>query len=399
MPIDDLGGVPATKPRHGADRTEPTLDAKRRYLASAAAHPGLPGVVECIETHMSCVFLAGDRVFKLKKPVRFPFLDFSTTGGREFYCREELRLNARLAPDVYLGLLALQVLDDDAGDGTCSAESVGAAAGRPREGGAEADAGGSEPHGWRFALVPEHRLPAPGRTVDWLVLMRRLPAQRALHTLIAQGGVQPPDVAALVRVLASFYGRAAKCSLPAATYVAHFQREQAANREVLLRPQFALRGAARALEALDAALLAQATPLGERAAGGHVVEGHGDLRPEHVWLLPTPVVIDCLEFNAALRQVDPFDELAFLALECEMAGAPWIGAQLLAGCTAALTNRPDAALMNLYTAHRALLRARLAMAHLLDPQPRTPAEWAPRAQRYVDRALSALNGTSLTAAP
>ena len=80
-----------------------------------------------------------------------------------------------------------------------------------------------------------------------------------------------------------------------------------------------------------------------RAAGGHVVDGHGDLRPEHVCLQQPPVVIDALEFNAALRAVDPFDELAFLVLECEIAGASWIGPRLLASCAAALRSAPPAA--------------------------------------------------------
>jgi aminoglycoside phosphotransferase family enzyme len=102
------------------------------------------------------------------------------------------------------------------------------------------------------------------------------------------------------------------------------------------------------------------------------------------------VVIDCLEFNARLRQVDPLDELSFLALECDLAGAPWIGPRLLERCTAALRDPAPAELLTLYRAYRALLRARLAMAHLLDPQPRTPQRWVPLAQRYVALALQAL---------
>jgi aminoglycoside phosphotransferase family enzyme len=110
-----------------------------------------------------------------------------------------------------------------------------------------------------------------------------------------------------------------------------------------------------------------------------------------VCLLQPPVVIDCLEFNAALRQVDPFDELAFLGLECELAGAEWIGPRLIDGCAAALGERPDRSLLALYTAYRALLRARLALAHLLEPQPRTPERWQPLARRYMARARVALD--------
>jgi aminoglycoside phosphotransferase family enzyme len=122
-----------------------------------------------------------------------------------------------------------------------------------------------------------------------------------------------------------------------------------------------------------------------------VLDGHGDLRPEHVCLLQPPVVIDCLEFNAAMRQVDPFDEVGYLGLECGMAGAPWIAARLLEGCATALGDRPHPALQQLYIAQRAMLRARLALAHLLDPVPRTPDRWPVRARRYIERATAALD--------
>lgn len=353
-------GLGMSTPGVQGNHVAPIDTAHLRFLQSPAAHKGHAGAVsavETIETHMSWVFLAGDRVLKLKKPVRYPFLDFSTLAAREHDCREELRLNERLAPGVYLGLLALQQQPDGS-----------------------------------LALVPEARLPTPGQTVDWLVLMRRLPAERMLDRLIAAGAVTPADIDALARVLADFYHRAPAAAVSPADCVARLRREQAVNRDVLLRPEFALQGAQAVLDALDAALQRHAPLLMARAAGGHVVDGHGDLRPEHVCLLQPPVVIDALEFNATLRQVDPFDELGFLGLECEMAGAPWIGPRLMAACAAAWGDTPQAVLTHLYAAYRAQLRARLALAHLLEPQPRTPQKWVPLAQRYLERSLRALEG-------
>lgn len=309
--------------------------------------------VEVIETHMSWVFLAGDQVLKLKKPVRYPFLDFSTLSAREACCREELRLNRRLAPGVYRGLMALQ-----------SAQG-------------------------RLVLRAEGEPPV-GPTVDWLVWMRRLPRERMLDARLAAGTLAVSEIDALVEVLAGFYRQAVRTAPDPAAYWARFEREHAVDCEVLLRPQFQLRGASEALGRFAEALAAGRPLLRERAEQARIVDGHGDLRPEHVALLDPPVVIDCLEFNAALRQVDPFDELCFLALECELADAPWVGPRLLEGCARALDERPGDALLHLYAAARALLRARLAMAHLLDPQPRTPERWPPQAQRYVDRARTAL---------
>ena len=333
----------------------PDLEAKLHFLRSAAAHEGTGSSVESIETHMSWVFLAGDRVLKLKKPVRYDFLDFSTLQAREFYCREELRLNARLAPGVYLGVLALQW------------------------------------HAGRFALLPPQRLPAPGQTVDWLVLMRRLPQRQMLDQRIALGDVKSADIDALCRVLVDFYAHAPAIALDPKEYVERLHREQRMSRQVLLDPRFRSLGGVLALDRLDAALRKHEPQLQARAAQGRVLDGHGDLRPEHVCLLRPPVVIDCLEFNAALRQVDPLDEIAYLGLECEMAGAPWIVAQLFDGCEAAFGDRPSPLLRPLYTAQRALLRARLALAHLLDPVPRSPAKWPVRAQRYIERAATALD--------
>jgi len=336
----------------------PDFDALLRHLQTGAAYvrcTGTQDLVETIETHMSWVFLVGEHVLKLKKAVRYPFLDFSTLAAREASCREEVRLNLRLAPGVYRGLMALQWNDG------------------------------------RFELVPEEVAGANGRTVEWLVWMRRLPGARMLDRLIAEDRVEPAEVDALAVVLVAFYRGATKVDPDPAEHLGRFQREQAVSREVLLRPQFQLDGAARALDRLDQALLISRATLHERVARRRIVDGHGDLRPEHVCLLQPPVVIDCLEFNALLRQVDPFDELAFLALECDLAGAAWIGPRLIDACAAALADAPAPALLALYTAYRALLRARLAMAHLLDLRPRTPHKWAPLAQRYVARALLALD--------
>ncbi len=164
---------------------------------------------------------------------------------------------------------------------------------------------------------------------------------------------------------------------------------------MLLDARRAIPGAAQAIRQLQTALVQHEADLGRRALAGRIVDGHGDLRPEHVCLLYPPVVIDCIEFSAALRQVDPFDELAFLAMECRMAGAGWIGERLTEGCARALGDRPPRTVLQIYAAHRALVRARLSLAHLLDPMPRTPERWAPQARRYVIQAQLALDGLLL----
>ncbi len=328
--------------------------ATLRYLLSPQAHAPGSGPIELIETHMSWVVLDDHQALKQKKPVCYPpFFDCRTLSARERDARAELRLNRRLAPDVYLGLLAVQ--RDDG----------------------------------RTALLPESALPAPGRTVDWLVQMRRLPADRMLDRMIAAARLQPAHVEALALSLARFYQHAVPVAIDAEALLERFRSENVRNRQLLTQARFGLRGAAAALDALDAALARHAEQLRQRVRECRIVDGHGDLRPEHVCLIEPPVVIDCLTINDELRYVDPFEELAALGLECNLLGAAWVGPLLLERCAERLDDAPEAALLDLYRASRALLRARLAVAHLLDAAPRDPAHWLARGARYIELALPA----------
>ncbi|HEX7437337.1 MAG TPA: hypothetical protein VF308_11545 [Caldimonas sp.] len=333
----------------------PGPDVKLRCLQAALA-PATPGEpVQFIETHMSWVVLGRERVLKLKKPVRYPFLDFSTVQAREHNSREELRLNRRLAPGVYLGLLALQWQDGV------------------------------------LALVPEENLPAPGRTVDWVISMRRLPAARMLDRVIATGELLPRDVDALLDVLVPFYRHAPRADLGANDYLRSVRDDLAESRRVLEMPRFGLPGVHSLLDRMESSLEGHLDILRTRVRERRIVEGHGDLRPEHVCLVEPPAIIDALEFDARLREIDPFDELCFLGLECAMAGDAGIGPQLVARCAVALDDHPPDALLHLHTARRALLRARLSAAHLLDDDIRTPQKWLPQAARYLGHAGAALD--------
>lgn len=333
----------------GADL--PSTAEKVRFLSAPEAYAHAPDSVTLLETHMSYVFLAGDRVYKLKKPVRYPFLDFSTIEARERNCREEARLNRRLAADVYLGVVPL----------TC----------RPAHG---------------LALGGE------GAVVDWLVAMHRLPRDAMLDRLIAEDRLTAAQLDALCDTLANFYRRQERSSISAEDYVLRFFREQEKNRDILTRRDFALDHGRTPvlLDLLDARLAASRSQLQERVLQGRVVDGHGDLRPEHICLCDPIAIFDCLEFNAELRQVDPFDELAYLGVECALLGAKSLGAELVDKVARRLSCAPPRRLVSLYVAWRAVLRARQSVAHLLDDAPREPAKWEPLATRYLNLAQSAL---------
>ena len=300
---------------------------------------------------MAWVFFVGDRVFKLKKPVRYPYLDFSTLEARHFACSEELRLNRELSPEVYIGLRALR-----------------------KESGGRLSLSGS------------------GSIVDWLVEMNRLPADRMLDELIESRSADTEGVKEAAKRLGQFYAKAVRVpQLPGEVFT-RFRSEFEQDEHVLHRQDFAIdHGLAKTTLASMQAALSVVPPLIERRVEAHAyLEGHGDLRPEHICLTKPAAFIDRLEFNRDLRIVDPYDELAFLALECERLGDAAVGNLFFAVSSNMLKLDPPAALLTFYRASRALLRARLALVHLLEPNPRTPEKWEPRAQQYLILAHQAL---------
>jgi aminoglycoside phosphotransferase family enzyme len=339
---------PSTTDARGAVR----LADKVAFLSDPAAYPGLGREIETIETHMSLVFLVGDRAFKLKKPVRFPYLDFSTLAARETYCRAELALNRRLAPDVYLRVA-------------------------------------------RLALTTEGALAldGDGEAVDWLVAMRRLPADRMLDALIAEGGPGTAAVERLAVALARFYDSAERPLVSPEEYVRRLEAENDDNRDILTRPGFRIdqTRAQSLLDRMSRALSADRSLLEGRASGRFLVDGHGDLRPEHVCFENGVIIYDRLEFSPVLREVDPVDELASLATECARLGADWIGPRLVERVMTLLGWPDPGRLYPLHAARRSFLRARLALSHLLDAEPRQPERWAPLATRYLALAGQALD--------
>jgi uncharacterized protein len=336
--------------RHPAEHDDET-ERKVARLRDPATYGLHDGEVEAVETHMSWVFLVGDRAYKLKKPVRFPFLDFSTLEARERNCKAELTLNRRLAPDVYLRVAPLTRARSDF----------------------DIDGGGP--------------------IADWLVVMRRLPADRMLDRVLVAGALPVDEQKRLATRLADFYRSADHPKVSPAGYTDRLAAEQAVNAEILSKRDFAVDHgrAPTCLARMDRALLRHRPLLETRAAQGALVDGHGDLRPEHICLEDGIAIFDCLEFSAELRTVDPVDELAYLGVECALIGAPKLGPDLFERVMRAMALETDWPLFHLHAARRAVLRARLALAHLLDPAPRTPDKWEPLAARYLALAELALD--------
>jgi len=324
---------------------KPTSAEIVRFLRQPEAYPDATARVDVVETHMSFVFLTERRAYKLKKPVRFDGLDFLTTERRRRCCEAELRLNRRLARRVYLGIAALRQ------------DRTGAL----RLGG------------------------TGGRVVDWLVVMRRLPADRMLDAALARPSLERAEVLPVARHLAAFYAHAPSVAVSPRSYRRRLRAGVLRDLRELVRPEFELDRARIAAVAEDLLRFLDAgrALLDARVRAGRIVEGHGDLRPEHLYLGPGPAIIDCLEFSRPLRVLDPADELAFLALECERLGRAEIGPCFLEAYCDATGDEPPRSLLRFHRSYRALRRATLAAWHVTDPDVRDPARWRERARHYL----------------
>ncbi len=330
--------------------TDAELEGKLRFLLQAENYPEPTQRVEAVETHMSWVFLADRFAYKLKKPVRLPFLDFSTIERRRHFCLEEIRLNQRLAPRVYIGVVPL----------------IGGSAGILSLGG------------------PLQAIQGR-RVADWLVKMHRLPAAGMLDYAIRHKMVKSEDLERLAERLVAFYCAAPVIDVTAGEYRLRFEAAVRENWEALRQAGDILPQGHLEQVHLRQIAFVDTSPwlLEQRALARKIVEGHGDLRPEHVFLGSDPQIIDCLEFHAAFRALDPVDELAFFGMECEVLGAPAAGDHILERYCRATDDNPPPQLLDFYRSYRACVKAKLAFWHVRDPGVRDGARWRALARRYL----------------
>lgn len=322
---------------------EADLLGKVRFLSRPDSYSPAPERVISRETHMSWVFMAGDRVYKLKKPVRFPYLDFSTLDRRIAACQAEVLLNRRLARDVYLGIAPLTV--------TAAGYAIGGSS----------------------------------QLADCLVVMRRLNENETLEARLQAHRVSQPEIQRLAANLCQFYAHASRATITPENYLLSLRKSVALDWQTLLSPTFGLnRGNIERTAGIQRRFLRQrAELLKGRVRRRFIMETHGDLRPEHIWLSAPFPVIDCLEFNARLRTQDALDEVAFLHLECERLGGKWVGQALRRRLAPLLGDSTTNGLFLFYRIGRAMLRARLSIAHLIDAKPRTPEKWPKLARSYL----------------
>jgi hypothetical protein len=292
------------------------LDPRLDGLLDPAAYEPRPAAVELRETHISWVLLAGDAAYKVKKPLTLPFLDYGSLERRRHFCHEEVALNARLAPGIYRGVRAVVA----AGGGLRIAEEAHPSA------------------------------------IEYAVAMRRYDERATLAQKLDHGTTSPDELRDVGRRIAAFHAAAAVPARP---------ERSVASLEAMLRENFAtlreLGVDADETHALTRAFLeGRRDELVARARRGLVRDGHGDLRAEHVLLARGIEIVDCVEFDAALREIDTGLDLGFLSMDV-MRRDRSLATALVDGYRKAGGEPGDDVLLAFFAAQRALIRAKVAL--------------------------------------
>ncbi|SIT66135.1 hypothetical protein SAMN05216526_0490 [Ectothiorhodosinus mongolicus] len=310
-------------------------------LHNPDCYPHPVASVEKVETHISTVLLAGDFAYKIKKPLNLGFLDFTTLEQRKTCCDEELRLNSRLAPDIYLDVIAIT--------------------GSPN--------------------APQFN--GSGEAFEYAVRMRRFDTQQTLDRLQAASGIDLALMDAIADGMAAFHETAAKShpELPHGhpTQVMQPMRDNFTQTAPLLRDPQRLEQLER-LRVWTEATYAELEPvLAARQAAGFVRECHGDLHLGNIALIAgQPVPFDGIEFNADMRWIDVISEMGFLTMDLQARGMPQHAWRVLNAWLSRSGDYQGLVLLNFYQVYRAMVRAKVTGIRLsqddLDPQTRATLE-------------------------
>ena len=312
MQFDSL----TVSPRRGGEQSlvEVMLDP--------AFYPRQPSTVSHRETHISDLFFAGDLVYKIKKKVRYSFVDYSTLARRLFFLQEELRLNRRLAPSVYLGILPISHDKD----------------------------------GWQLG--------SDAQIEEYALVMRRLPERRMLDYLLDTGQAAPSTMDHVAETLAPFHaaapnGRKARVFGDPARIRAVWT-ENLADLQTFIGHMVDARTIAAVRAFGDDCLAKNAELMLRRALAGYTREVHGDLHCEHICFAPEGIQIyDCVEFSRRFRCIDVASEVAFLSMDLKTRGAHEHARRFITRYVE-LTNDEDLKkLLPFYECYRALVRAKV----------------------------------------
>ena len=310
-------------------------------LRNPSAYPVQTRTVELIQTHVSWLFLTESHVFKLKKPVNFGFLDFSTLDLRRFYCHEEIRLNKRLCPDIYEQVIELH----------------------------ETDSGAS--------------FIGNGNVLDYAVMMKRLPADRMLDRLVDSGMISREEILIVAHAICVFHANAAT-----SPYISEFGSlvqirsnwrenfEQSLPFQTSTLPPTVCETIT---NYVDDFIDSQSTLFTERMKNGYIRECDGDIHLGNICLFNnTAYIFDCIEFNERFRYSDTAADIAFFLMDLDFHRRPDLADAALSTYITASGDAGLAQLVTFYKVYRAFVRGKVESLQLqdagIDPEERVVAE-------------------------
>lgn len=292
------------------------------FLSRPESYPEHPAAVVRHETHISLVFVGETSAYKIKKPVNFGFLDFTTLDRRRFFCREEVRLNRRLAPDVYLGVVPIYK--------TTTGYSFSA-----RKGGA---------------------------CIEYAVRMRRFPEDRLLSYLVDRGRLLDGALGEVGTLIGLFHNRACAHKNDPFGSIEIVQTNTEENFEQIAPYRGAMlddSAYSRLVSYTRGFMESHGRLFHARKREGFVREGHGDLHSRHVCLIRPPVVVDCIEFNKRFRIGDVLEDISFLLMDLEYSGRFDLSAALLDVYSSVIPEAADIDLLRFYKVYRAVVRGKV----------------------------------------
>jgi uncharacterized protein len=328
-----------------------------KAMLDPSFYPHLPQQVDLIQTHISYIFLCGDLVYKVKKPVNFGFLDFTTLEQRGFFCRQEVILNKRFSPDVYLDVVPISLVNDS------------------------------------FRLGDETAV------IEYAVKMRRINEEYMLYRLLKEGKVGPEIMQRVGRHLAAVYAAIPSdeqargfgdLSVIAINIKENFAQTSRYIGGPVTKETFA------DIERWSLAFMETKSSLfAERVAQGFIKDCHGDLHLQHICVDGEHIYIfDCIEFNERFRFGDVASDVAFLAMDLDFNGHPQLGKIFVDAYTEASGDRTLSGVLLFYKVYRAYVRAKVT-SFLLDDaalDEKTRAEGLAQARRYYDLAYRYVRG-------
>jgi aminoglycoside phosphotransferase family enzyme len=317
------------------------------FLLKPASYPHGAGDVHLIQTHISYVLLAGDFVYKFKKPMNFGFLNFTTLEKRKFFCEQELLLNRRLCPTVYLDLVTIN-----------------------RDG-----AGGLTLNG-------------PGEVVEYGVKMTRMPEERMMNNIIRAGKLNHRMIEAIVATLKPFYEKAASGptieKFSNARAVETRTLENLQQSEPYLGCESLSREEYKAIDNYVRNFLKNKELFSQRVAAGRIRDCHGDLHSANICLADRVYIYDCIEFNHRFRYIDMASDVAFLAVDLDYYGLEELSEYFIHCFQEATEDLEISAVLNFYKCYRAAVRGKIGLltGHEPEVDPETRAKGLAQATRY-----------------